>query len=70
MVEVDLFSSCSATGPIAFSLDILTHGTIQQHTGTVSTEASSARFPFSLAEAGAAPVIEETTGSLPGVPGL
>ena len=68
MVTINLFSSCTTTGPIDYSLDILTHGQVQNHTGTLTTEQSSARLPFSLADAGAAPIIEETTGQLPAVP--
>ena len=68
MVTVDLFSGCTTEGPVAFSLDVLTHGEVQNHTGTVSIDQSSARFPFSLADASSSPVIEETTDSLPAVP--
>jgi len=68
MVIVELFSGCTTEAPIDFSLDILTRGTVQNHTGTVSTEQSSARFPFSLAEMETPPVIEDTTGSLPAAP--
>jgi len=70
MAIISLFSSCTTTGSIDYSLDILTHGQVQNHTGTVSTDQPSARVPFSLGEVGAAPIIEETTGgSLPPVPG-
>lgn len=70
MVTVNLFSSCTTEGPVDFSLDILTHGTVETYTGTVSTEQSSARFPFALSALEAMPVIEGEAGGLPAVPGL
>lgn len=68
MITVELFSSCTTTAPVDFSLDVLTHGTVESHAGTVSDGQSSARFPFSLAGAGSTPTLEDTTGSLPPVP--
>lgn len=71
-VVVTMFAQCENTAPADYTLDILAHGEIESHTGSISDEMQPGdRYPFSLSEVTAdsqSPAAVEGTSRLPDVP--
>ena len=71
-VVVEMFAQCNDVAPANYTLDILTHGEVQTHTGSIASDTQPGdRYPFSLSEVSAnteTPAVIEGTSRLPGVP--